>query len=451
MNPSGGRFVRGLVVAALVSCAYSASAHASRARTWGGASTDYAASVALDARGNIYVAGSTSSFGAGGYDVLILKYNALGTLLWAKTWGGSGNDYASRIVVGPDGNIYVTGGTESFGAGWADLFVLKLDPAGNLKNGLAWGGSSYDFGYDIGFDQTGDIYVVGESYSNANSAVVLKFSSATGDLLWSASWKDQAATYSSGYSLVVDSDYNVVIAGIDWNYSVYPNHNSVLLVKYDSSGNYLWSEDWTTPMPGQDESGNYHALAADADGNIYVGARHSSDCQNSSFGLCDWDAMVLKLGPGGNLHWADTWTESGYTSLGGIALDPVTGELRVSGIEDAFGTPALFISSYDPQGDLLSTNGWSGQETISGSTIPGLALDSLGNAWVAGGASNNQGSWATFSGAPGTLANSLVSNSYTLGVPNGRISRLTAQTQSQTGVINTGGGGQDAFLVEFQR
>lgn len=394
------------------------------------------------------MAGATNSFGAGGYDVLILKYNSAGELVWSKTWGGSANEYALHIAVGPDGFLYVTGGTDSFGAGWYDMFLLKLDQSGDLKRALTWGGGSYEFGYDIGFDQTGNVYVVGESYSNGRCAVILKFSAVTGKLLWSTSWKGPA-TYDSGYSLAVDSNYNVIITGISWDYSVHPNHNSILLVKYDSSGNYLWSENWITPTPGQDESGPYHTLATDSEGNIYVGARHSDDCQNSNFGTCDFDAMVLKLDSDGNLQWADTWTTTGYTSAGGVGIDSTNGHLLVSGMEDAFGTPMLFASSYDSSGNLLSTHGWGGSQTIWGTPIPSLAVNN-GDALMVGGASNNFGGWTTISGTSGTLADSLVSNPYTLGTPSGQISYPTAQMQSQTGVKNTGGGEEDAFLVQFQ-
>jgi hypothetical protein len=85
--------------------------------TWGGPSNDYANAVAVDNSGNVYVAGSTASFGAGGTDVLILKYSPLGTLLWTKTWGGSGNEAANAIAVGPDGFLYVTGSSSSFASG----------------------------------------------------------------------------------------------------------------------------------------------------------------------------------------------------------------------------------------------------------------------------------------------------------------------------------------------
>ena len=229
---------------ALVLVFFSLSASAQTwSHSWGGGGADNGSAVATDSYGNVYVVGSTTSFGAGGQDVLITKYGPSGQFLWAKTWGGAGNDYASSIKVGPDGYVYVSGGTSSYGSGWYDLLLLKLDSDGNLKWGTTWGGSSYEGGYDIGFDATGNIYVVGESYSTSPccSAVLLKFSTA-GTLLQKTSYKGPAS-YDTGYSLTVDSDFNVIVAGISWDYSVYPLHNSILLLKYDPNGNLLWQEN----------------------------------------------------------------------------------------------------------------------------------------------------------------------------------------------------------------
>src|ERR1700690_330888 len=86
--------------------------------TWGGSSTDFGEGSATDSTGNVYAVGATNSYGAGGSDALILKYDPSGNLLWSKTWGGGGNDVAYAVGVGPDGLVYVTGGTASYGAGW---------------------------------------------------------------------------------------------------------------------------------------------------------------------------------------------------------------------------------------------------------------------------------------------------------------------------------------------
>ena len=348
--------------------------------TWGGPGAATGQSVAFDSNGNVYVGGSTASFGAGGSDVLVVKYASSGTFVWAKTWGGGGDEGVNRIAVGPDGYIYVTGGTDSFGAGWYDVFLLKLDTYGNLIWGTTWGGSSYDVGYDLGFDQDGNIYVAAESYSNGNCAVILKFSPSGGPPIWSTSWKGPA-TYDTAYSLTVDSNHNVIIGGTSWDYSVDPNHNSVLIVKFDSSGNYQWSENWLTPIPGQDDSGGPKSLTTDSDGNIYVGAGHSSDCQNGNFSDCSFSAMVLKLDPSGNFQWANTWGGTGYTTAGGMALDS-SGHLLVSGTE--VGPPQVgFVLSYDTAGNLLTATGWSDPQPRSQASrsAPPSAPRALSQLW----------------------------------------------------------------------
>ena len=111
------------------------------AHTWGGASADSVSGIAVDpASGAIYATGSTSSFGAGGVDVLLLKYDSSGSLVWSRTWGGPGNESGNSVAVDGLGNVYVVGSTDSFGAGWYDALILKFDRSGNLLWSRTWGG-----------------------------------------------------------------------------------------------------------------------------------------------------------------------------------------------------------------------------------------------------------------------------------------------------------------------
>jgi hypothetical protein len=99
-------------------------------RTWQGPEpfgSDEARDIAVAADG-VYVTGVTQ--GTAG-DVLVLKFDLSGTLVWQKTWGGPGTESGAGIAVGPDGSVYVTGSTNSFGSSGA-LFILKLTPDGSL-------------------------------------------------------------------------------------------------------------------------------------------------------------------------------------------------------------------------------------------------------------------------------------------------------------------------------
>jgi len=428
-------------------------------QTWGGPRQDVGVSVALDAQGNVYVAGNTTSFGAGGVDVLILKYSASGTLQWAKTWGGPDYDTAFRIAVGPDGYIYVTGNTLSYGFGWSAVFLLKLDTNGDLQWGQAWGQGADNVGYDLGFDQAGNIYVVGAinngSAGVTNPAVILKFSSTDGALLWSTLWQGEATSdsgYAGGYSLTVDANFNVIIAGSAGDFSTDVSHNVIFLLKYDSSGNYLWNEIWYTPWSGsampQDGATPAHSLATDGNGNIYIGGQHSNNCPSSNFSECEFSALVLKVDTNGNFQWARTWGNPGYDWAGGLGIDSA-GHLLVAGDENA-PRRKLFVLSYSADdGTLLSSVAGNGASTFTGD-LPGLAINSAGNAWIAASAKDNSGAWVAASAPAGSLPNSFIFGlASSVTTPPGQTMALTTPTQSQTGVINTGGGKADMLVVVY--
>jgi hypothetical protein len=132
--------------------------------TWGGSSYDYGRSVVADSSGNIYITGDTQSFGAGGRDAFILKLSPAGGLVWQRTWGGIGNDEGRGVVIDPSGQIYVTGFTNSSGAGNYDVFALKLNST-DADVYLEWqrtiGGVGDDEVFGVAFDTFGNPVVAG--------------------------------------------------------------------------------------------------------------------------------------------------------------------------------------------------------------------------------------------------------------------------------------------------
>jgi hypothetical protein len=158
----------------------------------------FGSSIATDRLGNSYVAGAFSgsaTFGAGeasetvlasagGFgdpDGFVAKYAPDGTLLWAKSAGGSGSDGADGSATDARGNVYVSGfffGTATFGAGepnqtelsavgFIDLFVAKYAPDGTLLWAKSAGGADTDRGIDVATDAGGNSYVTGWFLGNA--------------------------------------------------------------------------------------------------------------------------------------------------------------------------------------------------------------------------------------------------------------------------------------------
>ena len=86
-------------------------------KTYGGTGTDTGISVFQTSDGGYALAGYTNSFGAGGKDVWLVKTDAAGNMQWNKTYGGTGADYGITVIQTSDGGYAIAGSTSSFGAG----------------------------------------------------------------------------------------------------------------------------------------------------------------------------------------------------------------------------------------------------------------------------------------------------------------------------------------------
>jgi hypothetical protein len=110
----------------------------------GGMGIDVAKSIIQLPDSGFVIAGYTNSFGAGGYDAYIVRTDKFGSKIWEKTYGGNDWDFASDVILAPDGNIVVVGNTSSFGAGKKDGFMIKYDVTGNFLGQTLFGGVEDD-------------------------------------------------------------------------------------------------------------------------------------------------------------------------------------------------------------------------------------------------------------------------------------------------------------------
>lgn len=131
-------------------------------KTFGGARGDYAWSVQQTKDGGFIIAGGTESFGAGIYDVYLIKLDASGNEIWEKTYGGPASDCGYAVLQADDGGYIIAGNAESFGTGSPDVYLLKTDSEGNMVWQKTYGGSGSDYGWSLLKAPGGGYIIAGE-------------------------------------------------------------------------------------------------------------------------------------------------------------------------------------------------------------------------------------------------------------------------------------------------
>ncbi len=101
-------------------------------KTFGGTGEDFGLSVIETSDNNYILAGMKSSGGVSGGDVYLIKTDNDGTLLWEQTIGGAGYEYGYSLLETPTGGYIITGSTTSSGAGSFDVYFIKTDSEGNV-------------------------------------------------------------------------------------------------------------------------------------------------------------------------------------------------------------------------------------------------------------------------------------------------------------------------------
>jgi hypothetical protein len=131
-------------------------------KTIGGGRSDVAAAAMAGSDGNLVIAGGTNSFAGGDYDGWIVKLDGGGDILWQETVGGDSEDWIYSVAESRDGGLVAAGYTESFGAGSYDMWVMKLRGSGEIVWQKTIGGPGYDIAYSVIESRDGGIVLAGD-------------------------------------------------------------------------------------------------------------------------------------------------------------------------------------------------------------------------------------------------------------------------------------------------
>jgi hypothetical protein len=324
---------------------YNAAGTALWSRKIGGTGDESVSTVASDGYGNVYVAGnfyssfsvgSTMLFSNGGWDIFILKFDALGNLLWAKKEGGTGDEGVGAIKADAAGNLYVGGdfsapitlGSNNFVcAGNSDIFLAKYNGGGSMLWSTAYGQSGNEYitgmaegkngngivlagwfnGVSLSFDTTTLI----NAAANNEDMFVCRMSS-TGSVLWAKSEGDYGVELANG--VATDAAGNVFVTGHFNSYSLTigptthfkSGSGDALLIKYDSTGQPLWSV-----KGGGHGSVQAYGVATDLAGSVYITGHFIGDSVSfgntvlyNQAGSNTYDMFVASYDSVGSLRWA---------------------------------------------------------------------------------------------------------------------------------------------------
>jgi hypothetical protein len=253
---------------------------------------------------NIYVAGTTTSFGPAGSNAEILKYDANGTLVWNVTWGGDGSDSAQDIVYYA-GSLYVAGDTSSYGSGQRDAAILNLDSNGSVKWLRTYGGSSDDYASAL-LITNNSIYTTGAtgSFANGGTDTFLTRYSLNGTEFWNKTsggpgLEDSVSIATDGDCVYIGGDI-IAYGSADYD---------ALIMKYMQNGTLAWEREW-----GATGSDGIYGLAMNGTDIYAVGYTNST-------GAGSYDGFLLEYSSDGSIVFFRTAGGTGYDDFRGICID----------------------------------------------------------------------------------------------------------------------------------
>jgi hypothetical protein len=393
------------------------------AKSFGGSADDIGQEIIVDNSGNVYTtgrfqgavdfdpgAGVLNLTSSGLNDIFISKFDSLGNLIWAKTFGGSLHDDGRSLAFDLAGNLYTTGefsdtvdfnpGTGIFNliaSGYNDMFILKLDVLGNFVWAKRVGGNDTNFGGSIAINSQG-IYIVGAYAGTADfdpgpgvynltsagieDIFVLKLDVA-GNYAWAKSVG--GINYDGGISTALDQAGNIYTTGAFMGTADFDTGPGILnmtssgggdifVLKLDSLGNFGWAKK----MGGVGDDDGYF-IAVDSSGNVYTTGFFNNtvdfDPNAGTYNLTSAgmkDIFISKLDPAGNFAWAKRMGSTADDAGGAIAVD-LSGNVFTVGY---FNTTVDF----DPDGGIFNlTSGGGSDVFIHKMNIINIGIDEADN------------------------------------------------------------------------
>jgi gliding motility-associated-like protein len=290
----------------------------------GGSLADAGNALALTKDGGYIIAGSAKS-NDGDFkdnrskeDYAIVKTDSLGKILWTRNFGGDNADIATSVCVATNGGYMVAGYTNSFGgdvgnnnsstSDATEYWLVKLTETGALDWAKAYGGSNYEYAYNVDNGHDGGYIVVGMSSSGDGDVVgdhgngdcwILKVDR-IGFIQWQRSMGGNNPDV--GRSVKATPDGGYIVAGFSFSANGDVQHNNrsgnIWIIKLDGNG----KEQWQKSIGGSLPDYAYDIQLVSDGGYIIAGSTRSNDGDISG-NHGGADCLVAKLSNKGDMQW----------------------------------------------------------------------------------------------------------------------------------------------------
>lgn len=308
--------------------------------TFDGGADDDAYSVEQTSDGDYIAAGYTEAAVTGNRDAWIIKLDRFGRAEWSKTFGGEALDRVTSIIQTSDGGYVFTGGTCSYGNGKCDVWLMKMDSAGNELWSKTFGGGENEYASSV--NQTADGgYIVaantGSYGAGESDAWIIKLDS-SGNQTWAKTLG--GPNDDSAHDIEQASDGGYFVAGGTYEPGPEP---SEWVVKLDANGNQLWSKPFgVAPTDDSECPASYEeyikAGLSDAGGGIYY-------------------VWVMNIDNSGNGDWAKIFEGTGYVSGGVTERTSDGGFISASDVSGIIGS-AMYIDLFALKLDSCGNEEW---------------------------------------------------------------------------------------------
>lgn len=326
-------------------------------RAYGGSGFDDGKCIEQTADGGYVIAGTTRSYGAGGYDILLMKIDSVGATLWTHTYGGSEDDVPLSFQRTADGGYVITGWIGNIFTRDRNVYVVKTDSLGDTLWTRTYGGSTMSGGASIQQTTDGGYVIAGYVYPNGAEYPdfwLLK-TNGEGDTLWTRTYGGSGDD--DVYFIQQTTDSGYVMAGNTNSFGA--GNQDVYIVKTDARGDTLWTRTYGGPADDWARS----AKQTMDGGYIIAGG-------TSSFGAGSMDSYVVKTNSQGDTLWTRTYGGSGDDMAYSIQ-QTADGGYVIAGYTTSFGAGSMdfYVLRTNSLGGTLWTRTYGGSSSDVASSI----------------------------------------------------------------------------------